>query len=76
MNAQNVIAYTFSSTSNTQKENKNVIFTSEKLKKSDELADTLQYLIINNDEYYVSNSVTANAAKGDHAKQSKDSYLH
>ena len=43
----NVTSDTFRHTSNTQRENANAIFTSEKLDKSDELADTLKYLTIN-----------------------------
>ena len=42
--ANNVTADTFSHTSNTQRENANSIFISEKLDKSDELADTLKAL--------------------------------
>ena len=39
-------------------ENTNKIFTSEKIDKSDELADTLKDLKINDAEYYVPNSAT------------------
>ena len=48
-----------------------MIFTSEKLDKWDELADTLKDLTINDSEYYVSNSATANDAKGDPASDRK-----
>ena len=51
--ANNVTADTLSHMSITQIENKNVIFTSEKLDKLDQLADTLKYLAINDDDYYV-----------------------
>ena len=57
-------------------QNANAIFTSENLDKSGELADTLNYLIINDAKYYVSNSVTANEAKVDFAKRSEDKYSH
>ena len=39
---------TFSHTSNTQRENANVIFTSEKLYKSDDLVEAVKKLTINN----------------------------
>ena len=74
--ANNVTADTFSHTSNTQRENANTIFTSDKLDKSDELADTLKDLTINDAEYYVANSETANDANGDPAKRSEDRYSH
>ena len=41
-----------------------LIFTIEKLDKSDKLADRLKDLTINKAEYYVSNSATVNDAKG------------
>ena len=69
--AENVTADTFSHTSNTQIDNANAIFTSEKLDKSDELADKLKDLTINDAQYYVSNSATANDAKGDPASDPK-----
>ena len=56
---------TFSHISNTQRENGNAIFTSEKLDKSDELADTVQNLKTNNTKYYESNIATASDAQGD-----------
>ena len=54
LDANNVTADTFSHTSNSQKDNANAIFTSEKLDKSDELEDALKDLTINNAEYYES----------------------
>ena len=63
--AQNVTADTFIQTPNTQRNNVNTILTSEKLDKSDELAETLKYLTINDAEYYVSDSANANDTKGD-----------
>ena len=45
-----------------------MILTSEKLDKSDELAEMLKDLNINNAEYYVSDSVNKNDAKGDPAR--------
>ena len=62
---------TFSQTSNTQRENKNTILTSEKRDKSDTLAETLKGLTINNAGYYESDSVNANGAKGDPASDPK-----
>ena len=53
------------------KGNANEIFTSEKLYKSDELADALKYLTINNTRYYVSNSVTASDVQGDLTRDPK-----
>ena len=61
----NVTSDTFSHTPNTQRENANVIFTSEKLDKLDELEDTLKDFTINNAKYYASNSATASDAQGD-----------
>ena len=52
MDANNATADNFSHTPNTQRENANAIFTSEKLDKSDELADTLENLTINDTKYY------------------------
>ena len=60
----NITVDTFNHTSNKLRQNTNAIFTSEKLDKLDELADTLKYLTINDDECYVSDSVTANDTKG------------
>ena len=59
-----VTADTFSHTPITQRVNASTIFTSEKLDKSDELADVLKYLTINNSKYYASNSGTASDAQG------------
>ena len=56
---------TFRHTPNTQKDNANAIFTSEKLDKSDELIDAVNNLKINDAEYYQSNKVTASDAQGD-----------
>ena len=67
----NVTVDTFSNTSNTQRENANTIFTSEKLYKSGDLAETLKDLTINNPEYYVSNSANGNKTKGDPASDPK-----
>ena len=62
--ANNVTADTFSHTSNTQRQNANAIFTSEKLDKLDDLADTVEYLTTNDAKYYESNTVTASDAQG------------
>ena len=51
--AHNVTANTFSQTSNTQRENANGILKSDKLDKSDKLAENLKDLTINDAEYYV-----------------------
>ena len=56
--ANNVTADTLIHTTNTQRENTNAIFTSEKLDKSDDLADALKDFKINHSGYYASNSVT------------------
>ena len=61
--ANNITTNTYSHTTNTQRENSNVIFTSENLDKSDKLADTLKHLTINDTEYHVSNSATVNEEK-------------
>ena len=63
--ANNITAYTFSHTFNTQRDNTNTIFTSEKLDKPDNLADALKDLTINNTGYYESDISTAGDAKGD-----------
>ena len=67
----NINADTFSHTPNTQRENTNAIFTSEKLDKLDEMEDTLKDLTINNSEYYASNSATASDAQGDLTRDPK-----
>ena len=51
--------------SNTQRENSNATFTSEKVDHSDELVDAVKNLIINNAKYYESNIATASDAQGD-----------
>ena len=51
-NANNLTTDTFSHTPNTERENSNAIFTSEKLDKSDDLADALKILTINDAKYY------------------------
>ena len=51
--------------SNTQRENVNAIFTSEKLDKSDELSDALKDLTISGAKYYESDTVTASGTQGD-----------
>ena len=60
--ANNVNADTFSHASNTQRENVNAIFTSEKLDKSDDLIEAVNILTINNSKYYESNTATAGDA--------------
>ena len=50
----NVTSDTFFHTSNAQIENASVIYTSEKLDKTDELSDALKYLTINEAKYYES----------------------
>ena len=57
----------FSHTSNTQRDNANAILTSEKLDKSDKVAETLNYFTINHIEYYVSDSADKNDVKVDPA---------
>ena len=71
MGANNITVDTFSHAPNTQRENVNVIFTSEKLDKSEELAVALKDLKINNTKYYTSNSVTASDSQGDRTRDSK-----
>ena len=63
--SQNVTAYTFSHTSNTQRDDSNVILTSKKLDKSDELADAVKDLTINDAKYYESNTAAASDAQGE-----------
>ena len=62
---------TFGHASNTQRENENAIFTSEKLGKSDELVDAVKNLIINNPKYYDSNTATAIDTQGDITRNSE-----
>ena len=66
MDGNNVTSYTFIHMSNTQRDNENAIFTSEKLDKSEGLVDAVKNLTINNAKYYKSNTST----------QSGDSYSH
>ena len=54
----------FSNTSNTQIENENAIFTSEKIDKSDELVEAVEDLTIDNAKYYESNTATASESQG------------
>ena len=51
--------------SSAQRENSNVIFTSEKLDKSDDIVDAVNKLKINDTEYYESNTETASGAQDD-----------
>ena len=69
--ANNVTVDTSSRAFNTQRENANAIFTSEKLDKLDDLADTLKDLTINDNKYYASNSVTTSDAQGDLTRNPK-----
>ena len=52
MDDNNVTVDTFSHMSNTQTENTNTIFTSEKLDKLDDLVKAVNNLTINDAEYY------------------------
>ena len=52
-------------TSDTQRDNANTIFTSEKLDKLNDLADTLKDLAINDAKYYESYTATTSDARGD-----------
>ena len=65
VDVNNVTADRFSYASNTQRENANAIFTSEKLDKLDALVDAVNNLTINNAKYYESNTATAGDAQGD-----------
>ena len=71
MDAHNVTVDTFNCTSNTQIENANAILTSENLDKLYELVETLKDLTINAAEYYLSESVNSNDAKGNSASDPK-----
>ena len=64
MDANNVTADTFSRASNTQRENANTIFTSEKLDESDELVDAVKNLTMNDAEYYESHTATVSDVQG------------
>ena len=72
--SHNATADTISQTPSIQRENANAILTSKKLVKSDELAEMLKDLKINEAEYYVSESANANDEKGDPLKRSEDTY--
>ena len=63
--ANNVNAHTFSHTSNTQIDNENAIFKSDKLDKLDNLVDMWKDLTINNVKYYESDTATASDTQGD-----------
>ena len=65
MDANNFTADKFIHTSNTQRENANTILTSKKLDKSDELADAVKDLTINDAKYYESNTAAASDAQGE-----------
>ena len=65
LDTHTVTADKFGHTSNTQRENANAIFTSEKLDKSDDMEDALKGLAINDAAYYESNSATVSDAQGD-----------
>ena len=54
---------------NTQIENANMIFTSEKIDKSDDLVDTVNNLTINDAKYYESDTDTASDAQDDITKK-------
>ena len=71
LDANNVPAETFSHSSNTQRENANTIFTSEKLDKWNKLADTLEDLSINGAKYYESDTATASETQGDPKRNPK-----
>ena len=58
-------AYKSSHAYNTQRENANTIFTSEKIDKPDGLVDAVNNLTINNDGYYKSNTATTSYSQGD-----------
>ena len=65
MDANSVTEDTYSHTSNTQRDNANEIFTSEKLYKLGDLLDAVKKLTINYAEYYESNTPTKSDAHGD-----------
>ena len=56
---------TFSHTFNTQRENSNAIYTSEKLVKSDEMVEAVNNLTINDAKYYRSSTATASDTQVD-----------
>ena len=61
--SNNVTKNIFGHASNTQRENVNSIFTSDKLEKSDELVDAVKNLTINDAGYYKSNTATTSGAQ-------------
>ena len=69
--ANNVTEDTFSHTYNTQGENENAIFTSEKLDKLDYMEDVLKGFKINNAGYYASNSATESDTQGNITRDPK-----
>ena len=71
MDTSNVTVDTFSHTPNTQRENKNAIFTSEKLDKYDELADALNDLTINDAKYDESDTATSSDSQDDSTRDPK-----
>ena len=62
--SNNITGDIFSNAFNTQRENTNTIFTSEKLDKSDKLVDTVKKMTINDAKYYESNTTTASETQG------------
>ena len=62
LDSHNITADNFSHASNTQRDNANTILTTEKLDKLYNLEETLKYLTINYNEYYISNSANINDA--------------
>ena len=75
MDTNNVTKDIFVHTSNTQRENANAIFTSEKLDKLDELVDAVNNLTINDAKYYESNTATTSEAQGD-LKRNPETVTH
>ena len=63
--ANNVTSDTFSHASNTQREDENAIFTSEKIDKSDKLVDAVNNLTIDDAKYYESNTANTSDTQGD-----------
>ena len=63
--ANDVTADTLSHISNTQRDDTKAVFPREKLDESDDLLDALNYLTINDAEYYESNTVTVCEEQGD-----------
>ena len=71
LDAHNVTVDTFSQTSNTQKDNENMILKSDELDRSDAVEKMLKGLTINDAEYYESDSSNKNDAKGNPASNLK-----